>query len=92
MVLSITSSSLTARMLKSTKKSTRRYSQGTYKMEYMEHGIKRDRIKQDANGIEVKGKNGLPVILPELEVSLDKLVDEDWDFSSSEMSPEEAFF
>lgn len=54
------------------------------KMEYMEYDLKRDRVLQDVNGNIVTDEYGLPSILPELEVSLEKLIDEDWDFPDSE--------
>jgi len=66
------------------------YAKGGRKMEYMERDLKRDRTLQDENGKAVMCKNGLPIILPEREVSLDKLVHEDWEFSSSAPSPEDA--
>ena len=66
------------------------YSSSAYKMEYMERGLKRDRVKRGANGKAVKDENGQPVVLPEREVSLNKLFDEDWDFPTSEPSPEDA--
>jgi len=59
------------------------------KMEYMELDLKRDRVLQDADGKAVMGDDGLPVVLPEREVSLDKLIGEDWDFPSAEPSPED---
>ena len=67
------------------------YKKGAYKMEYMECGLKRDRSKKDANGKAVRDSNGQIVRLPELEASLDKLVDDDWDFKSSEPSPEDIY-
>ena len=67
------------------------YAQAGYKMEYMEHDIKCDRFQKDKKrGKLVRYKNGLPKMLPEREVSLEKLMDEDWDFPSSEQSPEES--
>ena len=62
------------------------------KMKYMELDLKRDRVLQDANGKAVLDNDGLPVMLPEREVSLDKLIDEDWDFPSPDLTPEEAYF
>ena len=58
-------------------------------MEYMESDLKRDRVQQDENGKKVFDENGNPIMLPEREVSLDKLIDEDWDYASSEPTPEE---
>ena len=68
------------------------YAQGGRKMEYMECDLKRDRVLQDASGKVVTDKNGLPIILPEREVSLDKLIGEDWDFVSEGSSPEDILF
>jgi len=65
------------------------YAKAGYKMENMEFGIKCDRVLKDADGRAVRDEHGNPVILPEREVSLDKLIGEDWDFPSSEPSPEE---
>ena len=62
------------------------------KMKYMELDIKRDRVLQDANGKAALGEDGLPIILPEREVSLDKLCDEDWHFPSPDLTPEDAYF
>jgi DNA-directed RNA polymerase specialized sigma24 family protein len=59
------------------------------KMEYEEYDLKRDRTLQDADGKPVLDKNGQPVTLPEREVSLDRLMYEDWDFPSDEPSPED---
>ena len=65
------------------------YAQGGYKMENMEFGIKNDRILQDADGRAVRDEHGNPVILPEREISLEKLIGEDWEFPSSEPSAED---
>ena len=65
------------------------YAAGGRKMRYMELDLKCDRVLQDEDGRAVLDGNGLPVALPEREVSLDKLIGEDWDFSSSEPSPED---
>jgi RNA polymerase sigma factor (sigma-70 family) len=67
------------------------YATGSRKMEYMEFDLKRDRVLKDTEGKAVLDENGLPFALPEREVSLDKLIDEDWDYKSSEPSPEDAF-
>jgi len=67
----------------------REYAKTERKMEYMELDLKRDRVLQDADGKAVIGGDGLPVILPEREVSLDKLIGEDWDFPDAEPSPED---
>jgi len=66
------------------------YAASDRQMEYMEYDLKRDRVQKDASGKTVFDENGLPVILPEREISLDKLIDEDWDYPSSEPSPEDA--
>jgi len=66
------------------------YAQSGYKMENMELGIKNDRVLQDVDGRAVRDEHGKPIILPEREISLDKLIGEDWDFPSAEPAPEEA--
>lgn len=65
------------------------YAQSERQLEYIELDLKRDRVLQDANGKASLDGNGLPIILPEREVSLDKLMAEDWDFPSSAPPPEE---
>ena len=65
------------------------YIQGCHKMEHMERGMKRDRVLRDETGAIVRDENGRPIILPEREVSLDKLIAEDWEFLSPALSPEE---
>jgi RNA polymerase sigma factor (sigma-70 family) len=67
----------------------REYATTERKMEYMELDLKRDRVLQDADGRAVLDGNGQPVVLPEREVSLDMLIDEDWDYPSSAPSPED---
>ena len=64
------------------------YAQSERQLEYMDLDLKRDRILQDTDGKAVLDKNGLPIILPEREVSLDKLMAEEWDYPSSAPSPE----
>lgn len=66
------------------------YAQSERQLEYMALDLKRDRVLQDADGKAVLDKTGLPIILPEREVSLDKLMDEEWDYPSSAPSPESA--
>jgi RNA polymerase sigma factor (sigma-70 family) len=66
------------------------YAQGAYKMEQMECGIKRNRLKKDADSKAVRDENGYPIVLTEREISLDKLIDGDWEFPSFEPSPEDA--
>ena len=70
----------------------REYASLARKMKYMELDLKRDRVLQNKDGMSVKDENGLPVLLPEHETSLDRLIEEDWDFISSSPSPEEHFF
>ncbi len=65
------------------------YAQSERQLEYMDLDLKRDRVLQDADGKAVLDKTGLPIILPEREISLDKLIAEDWDFPSSAPPPEE---
>ena len=57
------------------------YVSGCCKMEYMERELKRERVFQPADG-------GEPVVLPPREVSLDKLIGEDWEFPSAEPTPD----
>jgi RNA polymerase sigma factor (sigma-70 family) len=64
------------------------YAQSERQLEYMALDLKRDRILQDADGKAVLDQNGQPVMLPEREVSLDKLMAEEWDYPSSAPSPE----
>ena len=59
------------------------------KMEYLEYDIKRSRCLRGRDGRRVRDADGQTIALPELEVSLDKLIDEDWDFPANEPSPEE---
>jgi RNA polymerase sigma factor (sigma-70 family) len=74
--------------MKVSKKVYTAYAKGGYKMENMD-ALKCDRVLKDANGKAVRDENGNTVTLPEREVSLDKLIDEDWDFPSSAPSPED---
>ena len=60
------------------------------KMEYMELDLKRDRVLQDADGRVVRDEHGHPITLPEREMSLDKLLADDWDYQSPEPLTEEA--
>ena len=66
------------------------YAAGDRKMRYMELDLKCDRVRQDERGKAVLNEHGNPVALPEREMSLDKLIGEDWDFPSSEPSAEDA--
>ena len=65
------------------------YAEIGYKMENMEIGLKHDRVLKDSEGKAVRDEYGQPIILPEREVSLEKLIDEDWEYQSFEPSPEE---
>ena len=64
------------------------YAQSERQLEYMERDLKRDRVLQDADGKAVLDQNEQPIMLPEREVSLDKLMAEEWDYPSSAPSPE----
>ena len=66
------------------------YASASRKMKYMELDLKRDRVQQGADGKAVVDENGNSVTLPEREISLEKLIDEDWDYASSEPTPEDA--
>ena len=68
----------------------RAYADGAYKMEHTECRLKRDRYQRDAKGRAVRDERDQLIILPEREVSLDKLIAEDWDYPSSAPSPEDA--
>lgn len=65
------------------------YASSARRIEYMEHDLKRSRVLQDADGKAVRDENGQPVILPEREVSLEKLIGGDWEYASAEPSPED---
>jgi len=67
------------------------YAQGGYKMENMEFGLKRDRIKRERDGKTAKDEHGNTVFLPEREVSLDMLIENDWEYPTTELSSEESF-
>ena len=67
------------------------YAKHGYKMENMEFGFKRDRVVKDANGKAVRDEYGNAVIRAEREISLEKLIDEEWDLPSPEPSAEEIF-
>ena len=68
------------------------YATGGRKMKYMELDLKRDRILQDTDGKAVKDANGYSIMLPEREMSLDQLLEESGDYSSSDPSPEAVVF
>jgi RNA polymerase sigma factor (sigma-70 family) len=61
------------------------------KMKYMEFDLKNDRVIQDANGRALRNAKGNTLTQSEREISLDKLVEGDWDFVSSELSTEDSF-
>jgi len=63
--------------------------QSDRRMEYLEYEIKRDRHARCKDGKRAKDSNGQPVALPELEVSLEKLMEEDWKFPANAISPED---
>ena len=67
----------------------REYASYARKMKNMELDLKRNRTLQNAKGKSVLDENGLPVTLPEREISLDKLLEEGWDFPSSAPSTED---
>ena len=67
------------------------YKLGCHKMEYMECDLKSNRVLQDAKGHGIKDKNDQLIRLPELEVSLEKLMNEGYDYPSPIPSPEEIF-
>ena len=66
------------------------YATTGYKMENMEFNLKCDRVLKDASGKAVRDENGNSIILPEREISLESIIDDDWDYPSSELSPEDA--
>ena len=66
------------------------YASSARQMEYMELDLKRDRTLQDNHGRSVTDENGYPIALPEREISLEKLMGEDWDFPADELKPEDA--
>ncbi len=65
------------------------YARSARQLEYIEHDLKRDRALQDADGRVLLDVSGRPTILPEREVSLDKLLDEDWDYAADSPQPED---
>ena len=68
------------------------YAQYGRKMEYMESDLKRNRVRKDTDGNAAKDANGLPIVLLEREISLEKLADEGWDFASTIPTPEQSYF
>ena len=67
--------------------------QSDRKMEYQEYGRKSNRHARDKAGKVIKDENGQPILLMELEVSLDKLFENGRQFPSSIPSAaEEVYF
>lgn len=66
------------------------YSRAAYKMEHMEFSIKNDRYVKDKHGHVLKDAQGQALMQPEREVSLDKMISEDWDFAANEALPEDS--
>ena len=67
------------------------YAEIGYKMEYMETGIKCDRYLKNSSNKPIRDKNGNLIKLPEREVSLNLLIDENWDFGATIPSPEDIY-
>ena len=66
------------------------YATSARRMEYTEQELKRNRVSRNPqSGKPVLDEYGQPIILPEREISLEKMLDEDWEFPSSEPSPED---
>ena len=65
------------------------YASHARKMKYMELDLKRDRVRQDEYGRTVTDANGLPVLLPEREVSLERLMEDDWEFPVEAPGPDD---
>jgi len=59
------------------------------RMEYFERDLKRDRAKQDSHGRVLRDVDGQTMKLPEREVSLEKMMEEDWEFPADSPTPEE---
>ena len=68
------------------------YKKGAHKMKHMEINLKIERYMQDENGKAAKDHNGIAILLPEREISYEQLISEDWEFASSESTPEETLF
>jgi RNA polymerase sigma factor (sigma-70 family) len=66
------------------------YAQSVRQLEYIERDLKRDRVLQDSKGKVVFDADGRPALLPEREVSLEKLKGEDWDYPADGPNPEDA--
>ena len=65
------------------------YAMMTRKMKYLELDLKRDRLLQDERGRAIRDENGQSKVQPEREVSLEKLIDEDWDYPADELETED---
>ncbi len=65
------------------------YSRSARQLEYIERDLKRERVLRDKYGKAVTDADGCPALLPGLEVSLDKLMDENWDFPAASHQPED---
>ena len=59
------------------------------RIKHFERDSKRERFLRDKKGRAVKDENGQLTYLPEREVSMDKLMREDWEFSNDDLTPEE---
>ncbi len=59
------------------------------RMEYFAYDLKRDRVRKDRHGRTVRDEDGFPVRLPEREVSLERLIEEDWEFTAPGPLPED---
>ncbi len=67
----------------------RAYAYFARKMKYMELDLKRNRALQDADGKPVMDQRGVPILLPEREVSLERLTDGGWDIAVETAQPED---
>jgi DNA-directed RNA polymerase specialized sigma24 family protein len=65
------------------------YSRSARQLEYIERDLKREHALRDKNGKAVLNTDGYPILLPGLEVSLDKLLDENWDYPADSCQPED---
>ena len=65
------------------------YAIGGRKMKYMECDLKNDRVLQDSSGRAVRSAEGDTAMQQKRETSLDKLINDDWDFPSSDELPED---
>jgi RNA polymerase sigma factor (sigma-70 family) len=68
------------------------YAKGGYKMEHTELSIKCDRFLRDADGRAVRDEYGNTIKVPEREVSMEKLIDEERDTLPSFPSAEDVVF